>query len=182
MSRKKLTKRSKRQKSNKSNKTVSVQKMEKEFLQTPSKLAAQLDKQVHANKKKQNKLAKAVSKINVKVNKTNAKVDSASGKMQVKAASKKRDAAVKMQTVLNNELQTVTNALDDLQATQAKFRALQKCLNQFNADWTKASKTTKVKAKAGKGRPKKLAPVEPMHQAEASMDHVAIDEVTELAS
>lgn len=187
MPRKKSIKRNnKRQKT--SNKAVSVQKMEKELLLAPAKIVSRLDKEIRVAKKQEVKLNKAVNKINAQVKKAGNQIKAATGKKRLKAATKKLNQAAKVQAPLAKQLQAVTQSLDELTTTQSRFAAMQKALNQFNVEWTKAAKQAKNQpkpkaVKAGKKAKKsKLAPVEISKTGESTMDNIALDDVTELAS
>src|SRR5262245_30132672 len=91
---------------------TTVQKLEMELLQTPSKLAAQLDKEINAHKKKENKLAKAFNKAQNKLNSAEAKIKAAenakspkAGKKQLKVAKKMYNQAAEIHADLNKQLQ-----------------------------------------------------------------------------
>lgn len=153
MPRKKLTKRTnKRQKI--SNIMVSVQKMEMDFIKTPFKMTAQLDKEIKTYQKQENKLTKALNKINNQVKKAQASIQSAAkaktpaaGKKQLKIAKKIYKQASDIQATTNKQLQTVSKTLENLLTQQAKFTALGKSLNQFNTEWAKSLKKAKAKSK-----------------------------------
>jgi septal ring factor EnvC (AmiA/AmiB activator) len=138
-----------------SNILVSVQKMEKDFIQTPSRLAAQLSKEVNAHKQQENKLKNALNKIKSTLKNAETRVKSAikvkhtsTGKKQFKIAKKVQGEAVKLHNDLNKQLQAISKALESLLNKHAKLSALGKHVRQFDKEWSKASKKTKVKAKA----------------------------------
>lgn len=196
MPRKKSTKRTiKRQKA--SNIMVSVQKMEMDLIQTPSKIAAQLDKEINGHQKQEIKLNKAINKIKKQIIKAEAAIKSAGkakssavGKKKLKVAKKMYNQAAEIHTSTNKQLQAVTNTVESLLEKQSKFIALGKSLNQFNSEWAKTLKKVKAKSKAqdvqkkSKAKKKsKSSNVEQLIQPdENSMVDSTIDEMTDLAS
>lgn len=185
-----------------SNILVSVQKMEMDLMQSPSKLAAQLDKEINTHKKQENKLKNALNKIKNQVKTAEARLktagkskSSSAGKKQLKIAKKMYNEAADAHADLNKQLQSITNTLGALLDKQSKFNALGKCLNQFNKEWSKSAKSAAKKAKAkSKPQAKKIkskrknklesAAVEQLRiqPVETTMDNSRLDEVTELAS
>lgn len=201
MPRKKSTKRTnKRQKA--TNVLVNVQKMEKDFIQTPLKMAAQLTKEIKKHQKQESKFNKTISKLNNQLKKTEGRINAitkakptATSKKKLKVLTKKYNQAQAIQSQFDKQLQTVTNSLDNLLSNQARFNALGKCINQFNNDWAKAAKKAKAEAKAKSkqqvARKKsnvknkaKSASVEQLHiqPVENTLVNSSLDEVTDLAS
>lgn len=185
-----------------SNVIASVQKLEMDLLQAPSKLADQLDKEINATKKQENKLIKALNKVQKQVTKAEARIKSAekaksshAGKKQFKIGKKMYKEAAAAYSEINKQLQAVTNTLAALLDKQSKFIALGKQLNQFNKEWIKSAKQAKAKAKSkpqakktrAKSKSKNKAEsrvVEQFHTqpVETTMEDSSLDEITELAS
>lgn len=163
MSRKKTARRiAKRQSPNK-NASI-TQKMEQEFMRTPAKLSAQLNKDIIVLKQKENKLKAAFNKQKSQVKNSENRINvaalktTAMGKKQLKKAKKAHSALLKNQAVLNKQLNATTKLLHAAMDKQAKLAALKKQLNQFEKDWAKSAKKVTVKDKA-KARPRKVTQV-----------------------
>jgi hypothetical protein len=188
-----------------SNILVSVQKMEIDFMQAPSKLAAKLDKEINAHKKQEKKLTKVLNKITSQMNSAEARLEAADGKANFTRAGKKRlkavkkmySAALEAHTQASKQLQTVADTVASLLDKQSKFVALDKCLSIFDKEWVKAAKNAKVKAKPqAKPQAKKTKAkfktkdqhlannIEQLHiqPIDHTADESAFDEVAELAS
>src|SRR5262245_12365193 len=107
MPRKKSIKRNnKRQKTLR--KSISVQKMEREWMQAPSKMVSLLDKEIRSTQKQETKLSKAIHKVGAQVKKAEDRVKSAAGKKRLKAANKKLDQAAKRQAALSKKCEVIT--------------------------------------------------------------------------
>lgn len=172
------------------NTLVTVQKLEKDFMGIPAKLAAQLNKEVNALKQKENKLKNAASKAKAQLKNSDARVKAASkmktaaGKKQLNAAKKAHSETVKAHAALNSQLQEATQSLESVVQKQAKFSSLSKHLNQFEKEWAKNSKKMKarkkVKARKVKASVEAMQPhFQPM---EAAMDEHRLNETSEIAS
>jgi hypothetical protein len=197
MSRRKTAKRTtQRQTTNKS--FAAVQKMEKDFLQAPAKLAAQLNKEISPLKQKESKLKTAINKIREQLKNSEKRIQTAKtkptsiGKKQLHAAKKGHSNILKTHITLNKQLQEITKSLETVAAKQAKFIALRKHLNQFKKEWAKEAKiiktkaNTKIKTKAPTKRTSKLktSPIEhpQTEHVERMMDETRFDETTEATS
>src|SRR5262249_40079165 len=152
-----------------SNILASVQKMEMELLQAPSKLAAQLDKEINHHKKQENKLQNALNKVNKRLNATEARLNSykektsAAGKKQLKKVTKLYNKVSDAHADLSDQLNAVNNILETLLDKQTKFISLGKNLSQLNKEWAKSAKNAKVKSKpqAKKVKSKEKIKLEP---------------------
>lgn len=193
MPRNKIAKRTKKRQTI-NNVLANLQKMEMDLMRIPAKLVAHLDKEVTAYKRKENKLVKAANKANSALIKAEARLQSAidsksaSSKKTLKKAKATYNTVTKTQDDLNDQLQHICNTLDLLVNKQDKLISLDKCLNQFEKDWVKASKKSKSNAanKKGKGKskPSELNLVEQStaEPVQPSLDTVRIDEPVEIAS
>src|SRR5579862_3030085 len=89
------------------NMITTIKKMEQDFLSTPTKLASQLDKEIDLLKKKDNKVKKALNKINGQVKTSEKRLVAAkqqkntpAGKKQFKLAKKLFDETTSTQSGL----------------------------------------------------------------------------------
>lgn len=160
MARKKIAKRSAKRPASQSS---SLQKMEKEFLGIPRKLAEQLNKEIKALRQKESKLKAAVAKSKTKVKSSEMKLKNASAKSKTPSSKKqlstlKKSHAKTMQShaALEKQLSEASNSISASSNSHAKLVALRKHLTQFDKDWnnkakanqtTKATKTAKPQAK-----------------------------------
>lgn len=174
---------------------VSVQKMEKVLMQTPSKLAAQLSKEISTCKKLEAKLkaSAAKSKNQVKTTETriasilNAK-SSTANKKKLNKAKKTLTQTSKTHTDLGKQLEATTKTLTTLLTQQSKLTALGKYLRQFETEWVKSTKSTNTKTSAKKSKVKKsrsstTGTDQPsVKTTETTVDDVRLDEITELMS
>lgn len=195
MPRNKIVKRTnKRQASN--NVMANVQKMENEWMLAPAKLAAQLNKEVNAHKRKENKLKKAADKIQVTLARAETRIKSASqantptSKKTLKKAKKIHNEASKAHSDVNKKWKQATQALTSLLDKYAKLIALDKHLSQFEKEWIKSIKALKAKAKSKKDKVV-MKPTASLRQAEEqsrvestphTLDTVNMDETAEVVS
>lgn len=132
-------------------------RMEKDFLGTPAKLSAHLQKEIKTLKQKESKLKAQVAKSKTKVKQMQTKLKQASkqktatGKKQLASVKKTHGKTLQMHTLLEKLLKEATQALTDATTRQAKYAALRKKLSQFEKEWN--TKARKLKAKA-KSKPK----------------------------
>lgn len=119
--------------------TTTAQQIEKDFLQTPSKITTQLNKEVATLKQQDKKLKAAVDKLTTQA----AKAKSTSAK---KATEKKLKTATAT-------WQANAKTLAQLTVQQAKTIELRKQLSQFEKNWSKKAKDLLSKAIA-KAMPK----------------------------
>lgn len=167
MSRKKTARRAaKRQSMN--NKSSMAQAMEQEFMRTPAKLSAQLNKDILVLKQKENKLKTALNKQKSQAKNSESRIKAAAskttaaGKKQLKKAKKAHKVLVKNQAALNKQLQSASKLLQAAMDKQAKLMALKKHLMQFEKDWAKGAKKVAVKAKVKTKQRKRAQVMEPM--------------------
>lgn len=197
MRRNKTVKRVNKRQSTKVNTATSVQKMEKDWMETPSKLAKQLDKEISAQQKQEKKLAKAVSKLAKSMQKSEARIAKAEknknpsmAKKKIKAAQKEFSANNKIFADLTKQLDAVSQTTAATVAKQAKLTALTKHISQFEKEWNKAAKTEKANAKPqkvkatskGKASNKRKSSANPRTEpADAMFDDIGLEEIAELA-
>lgn len=131
-------------------------RMEKDFLDTPLKLAALFSKNIKTLKDKESKIKTAVAKSKTKVRLSESKVKNAAkqktpaGKKQLLAAKKAHAKVSQIHNILEKQLKDATEELTHATHKHAKLVALRKNLAQFEKDWNSKEKTkakTKVKAK-----------------------------------
>lgn len=130
---------------------VTWQQMEKDFQTAPTKMAAQLTKDVSNHRKKQSGLQIEINKIKERVKKTETRINTAkkikhtiAGHKQLKAASKEQQNLNKTLASLNKELSTIIKSIDAAAQKQTKLLALRKNISQFDKTW--ASQAKKLKA------------------------------------
>lgn len=192
MPRNKSTKRTaKRQTAN--NILSNVIKMEKDLLATPAKLATQLDKEINAQKQKENKSIKALNKIKAAVANAEARSKDAqskttpTAKKQFKKFKKAYAVAIKMQAIADKQHQDISITLESLINKQSKLIEMNKYLNQFEKEWSKNSKKMHAKPKASKKSAKVKVTASRDQQPqidrmEMLVDSTQVNEPTELAS
>jgi len=137
---------------------ITAQKLEKDFLKAPAKLAAQLNKEVAVLKQSENKFKISINKLKAQAQKS-------------KNPTKTRTIAKNL-SALTKQLQETTKTLNTTAAKKTKMIALKKHLSQFDKEWAKQSKTVKTKAtstskpkKTGSRNTKKnLTPTAPIQQ------------------
>lgn len=176
---------------------LNTQKMQKELLQAPIKLAARINKEALGLKQKENKLQSAIAKIKNQLKNTEARIKAASkskntaaGKKQLKVAKKVHSEALKAQTGLAKQLNEVAKALESASLEQAKLSALRKHLNQFEKEWTKQAREQKAKTKTAKPRSVKQNRKEalPLYQEpriepiETIIEEIRLDDVEAVTS
>jgi len=170
---------------------ATVQKMEKDLMNAPFDLSAQLDKEINAHIKKENKLGNALDKAEKQVKTAEKRVTAAeaktstAAKKQLKVAMKKYKQATIDEASLAKQLQAVTNTLTTLLDKQDKFDALGKFVSQFDKEWTKSVKKEKAKTQTKKTKAKAKTEsdtAEPFLQAVEMDDDSGLEEITELAS
>lgn len=155
----------KRNASRHSNNALAItQKMEKEFIGIPAKLATHLQKEIASLKQKENKIKSALNKIKSQVKTWDAKIKASSkaktstAKKQLAAAKKAQSKLNKTQAMLTADLNATSKLIAEIAAKHAKFSSLSKVLSQFNKDWVKSAKksktTIKAKAKKSKSKPR----------------------------
>ena len=156
MPRKKTKKVSNKRNTTKMKSFVDMKKMENDFVTTPSKLAAIINKDINAFKQQISKLQSALKKAAAFVAAGEKKVKSASTKKQTSVAKKSLAEAKSIQSTLNKQLTDTHKLLDNAVAKHAKFNAISKVLSQFEKDWKKKPVASKVKS-ASKPKMKKRA-------------------------
>jgi phage shock protein A len=161
-------------KRNQSKSSNAPQAVEKDFLNAPAKLAAQLSKDLAAHKQAEAKLKAAVAKL---------KASSQKNKTGAKAAAAKKSLAA-----LTKQLQEVARSLNDVNGKLAKMNAIRKLLTQFEKDWAKKAKAVKAKkakpaAKKSSSRKPKATIIELKQPAlesfESSIDNLRVNSATE---
>lgn len=201
MSRNKTAKRTAKRPSPSKNITLATaQKIEKDFVEAPARLIAQLNKEIAAAQTKENKLKNAANKIKAQVKNSEARVKAAAkakntsaGKKQLNVAKKAHAEIAKAQADLDKQLKEANQSLESIANKHAKFVALSKHLSQFEKEWAKkakklkASKKAKIKAKTKKVTAKaKLPVVEPeqphVESYATTINNVRLEETTEIAS
>ncbi len=199
MPRNKIVKRTKKRQtqavSNVSNVLTNVQKMEKDIIKIPAKLAARLKKEVNNHQKKETKLKKTVDKMKSLLMNAETRIASAiknktpTGKKRLKTAKKSYKKASKAHFELSKQLKKVTDALLTLTNRQAKLSSLAKQLNQFEKDWAKSSSSKKIKATTQAKKPRanskstSLSPLiekSKIEPTEISLNTVRLDETAEV--
>lgn len=184
-----------------SNILADVQKMEKELMQIPSKLAAQISKEINAHKKQQNKLKSAANKAKALVKAMEARLNaqakskssSAKAKKQLNTAKKSHIEAIKAHSAVNKQLEAASQTLQAMSSKQAKLNSLGKYINQFEKEWEKTVKAAKAKLVAKpktkkvktNSRQKQISPSmgeTHFQPADVAVENVKMDEITELAS
>lgn len=185
----------------KNNTLAFLQEIEQDFLQVPATLAMQLNKEISTLKVKENKLKNAVSKLKAQLKTSEARLKTAgkgktsSDKKRLTAAKKSHQDILKTHSSTDKELQELAKIIATTVNKQAKFTAISKQLNQFEKEWAKKSKKNKAtkakvkaKTKSRKASSSVAAPVtlddEPkrLEPAQSIVDHVTLDETTELTS
>lgn len=200
MPRNKNVKRTKKRQSKQSSVLASVKKTEISLMQTPSKLAAQLNKEINALKKIEIKLKNAISKNKTLVKNAEMRIESVtkskntpSSKKKLMKAKKIFGQAIKSYDELDNKLQDIVTRLAALSQQQTRLISLNKYLGQFEKEWAKSKKTSsKAEAKKTKAKARSKAKIklvtspaaeQPAVPAdEVTFDDLRFDEVTELAS
>ena len=176
MSRKKTAKRVTKQYDNG---LSTVIKMEKDFYQTPVKLVSQLNKEINRIKKNEHQVKQALNKLDNQLKKLSQKSHS-------KVTYKLEKQLLKEKSNLAKQLQNVTGLMQTATEKQEKLLAASKYLNQFEKEWAKGAKKSKVASTKKKGvsvknsKPK-LAVVENTPELEQVTD-VEFDEVAKTAS
>ena len=137
-----------------SNSLPAIQKVEKELIQIPYKLAAQLSKEIKSLKQKEAKLKNTIAKIKSQLSNAENRVkaaeknkNKAAGKKQLSIAKKNLSEIKKAFSLLAKEQQETAKSLLTMTAEQAKLNALHKHLNQFEKEWAKQVKQAKAKVK-----------------------------------
>lgn len=190
MPRKKTAKRTTKRRMTKNTLAI-MQKLEKDFLQAPAKLADQLNKEILSLKQKENKLKNVINKIKAQIKNSETRVQTATkfkntsaGRKQLNIAKKAYSETVKTQTALSKQSQEITKLLDVITKKQTKLAALRKHLSQFEKEWAANSKKIKNKVTAN---PKTIAP--PMLEqpnviasATTTTDNARLNEITEITS
>jgi hypothetical protein len=194
MAKNKSTKRAPKQKASK-RAAAKTATPDVEFLQTPARFVAKLDKEIVAQQKSEAKLKAAINKTSVQAKKAEAKVKaltrSAAAKKQLSDAKKFFSALVSQLDALIKQHDAAVKTLTSLSEQKAKFIALGKYLAQFEKDWAKKSKQKKVKAKAKPRAQKKpvqalteLDNIKPLsvEQTDANANDIETNEPTEIAA
>ena len=191
MRRKKSVKRAnKKQTAN--NILATVQKVEKDWLKTPVKLAAQLEKEIKAHNKREKKLGKLVSKLDHALQKSEARIakaennaPSAANKKQLKAVLKKFDAKSKLYDASCQQLDAIAASLNPIAEKHAEIVALINYVNQFQKEWKKASNNAKAKPQQAKnkkaGKQKKAGDASRNQPADSEFNNEHFDDAAEIA-
>ncbi len=172
---------------------ANAQKMEKDFIDVPAKLASQLTKEINSLKQKEAKLKAALNKAKAQTKASEGKIKkaskankSATGKKQLAVAKKTHANKLKIENGLNNQLDETSNLLNTILSKQAKFIMIGKLLNQFEKEWSKGAKKSKTaKASVKKTTKKKKVTAKEQSPTEAMdtpANEVRHDEVTEITS
>jgi len=182
----------------KGNTLAFLQEIEQDFMQVPNQLAMQLNKEISTLKVKQNKLKNAVSKLKAQLKtsesrlKTAGKAKTSSDKKRLLTVKKAHQTIQSTHSATHKELQELEKLLASTANKQAKFTAISKQLNQFEKEWAKKSKKNKTAKSASKSKTKKasraissqstLEESKRLEPAQSIVDHVTLDETTELTS
>lgn len=135
-------------------KTSNVAKLETEFFATPARLAAELIKEVAAEKQKAAKYAATVTKIEAQANKVAKTIataktpTTAAAKKQLLAAKKALNDTKKDLTLSNTALRTATQEVAKAETRLARAQALAKYLKDFEKTWATQAKKLQAEAKA----------------------------------
>lgn len=189
-----------------SHSSATLQKLEKDFLDAPAKIATQLKKEIAAHKQKELKLKNAAIKAKAQLKNAETRIQAAAklkgtaaGKKQINRAKKAHNMMQKSHMEANKQLQDASLIVEAFLLKQAKLSAWQKNLNQFEKEWARQAKLMKAKANAqaakvkSKAKVKKAAKVKNMispiveqpqstESFETSEEHVRQEEATELTS
>ncbi len=189
MPRKKIARR--KPKNQQVNTVAALQKMEKDFLQAPARLAAQLNKEINSTKQQESKLKKSLSQVNSQLQNSEKRIrasspaNTATAKKQLRIAKLAQKTNAKEKANLQKQLNAITKELQATAIKRAKFVAVQKHINQFEKDWIKQAKALQAKAKTqpkAKAKAKKAAMdnmIEQQQEAfEQTSDHMINNEVT----
>jgi len=177
-----------------------IKKMEKEFMQAPAKIVAQINKDLKSIKQKEIKLSKAANKNQHQLHNAESRLVSAeksshtaAGKKRFKIMQRKHDALVKAQDKLNQQVETHSGRVTEMENQQAKFNAIIKQLAQFDKDWAKNSKmnasaaNAKTKNRKQKQKdveiPNNIATIERTQtdDVQTLFDEISLDESSETA-
>jgi hypothetical protein len=172
---------------------ATAQKMEKDFIEAPAKLAAPLDKEIASLKQKENKVKTALHKIKAQLKNWESRIKAATkakgtsaGKKQLSVAKKAYRETIQTQAELNKELKLTLQLLETATNKQAKFYALSKLLKQFDKEWArnarKAKASKKVKAKAKRQTVKAKTKAKPVMIEIEQQSHFEPVEVTTIGS
>lgn len=174
------------------NNLATLQKIEKDFLTTPVKLAGHLNKEIASLKQKESKLKKEITKNNAQIKnaetriKLSTKSKTATGKRQLTSAKKVFKKIMKNHFGLNKQYHTLTKSLQQLIEKQTKLLALGKYLKQFDKEWLKNSKKlpkTKPKSKKQLPQSKTTSSIQEQPQTvdiqDNRVDTVKLPETTE---
>src|SRR3990167_5954403 len=119
----------------KENTLVTVQKKEREFLKTPSTLAALLNKEVSTIKQKETQLKKSIAQLTTRItsfekkSQTNPKLTTASEKKQFQIATRTYNTHLKTKELLVKQLKSTGESLLIAIDKQAKLMAFSKYIN-----------------------------------------------------
>lgn len=174
----------------------SIQRMEKDWLQTPAKLAAQSSKEANTIKQKENKLKAALQKLNAQIKKAESRLHALEGKKtaaskkQLSAQKKSHSKLIKSHTDLHKQHQEISKNLETANNQRAKFIALGKQLSQFEKEWAQSLKNAAPKkAKASKSAGRKASSAASESQSETYHNNAddiesieLIEETTEVLS
>jgi hypothetical protein len=173
----------------KNNSFTTLMKLEKDFFQTPKKLAAHLNKETALLKQKEAKLQKTLNKTQAQIKNSEKQIQLIAAKDKNQAQLKRLQSAKKIfsqslneQNQLSKQVEVIKNTLTNLLAIHNRFTALGKHLNQFQKDWANTSKNVKTKII---NKPKAKHIIEdrpPMEPALSRPEEVRLDETTEVTS
>lgn len=196
MPRKKNAKRAKKSLKARTN-VVTIQKLERDFLRSPMKLARQLNKDVTSLKQKDSRIKKAINKIDAtaanaekRLKNAEALKHTSAGKKKFVKAKKAHMKSSQLLAGLNKQLNKNTKMLDEASARHEKLVALRKNISQFEKEWATRAKTKKTKAtskpkktRVTKTKAKELFSEAPKYDTfETITNDVNVEETTEAAS
>lgn len=160
------------------NTLATIQKMEKEFLKTPTMLAVLLNKEINLLKQKESKLKKSINQLITHITNfekrslSNAKSSAAHGKKRVYSAN------VKAKALFTKQLNSIEQLLKTTTDKYAKLIAFSKYINQFEKEWSKqSSKIVPIKKLK-----QPTQTLEAVQAAESEANDALINNVAEAAS
>lgn len=176
---------------------ATIQKLEKDFLRSPAKLAKQLNKEVASLKQKDTRIKKAVAKLDATANAASKRIqaaensrNTAAGKKKYNKAKKNYGKANKLLAALNKQQNKNDKLLNDVTNRHEKILAIRKQLAQFEKEWANRTKKKPIqitakpkKAKAIKTKVKEAFTEAPKYDTfETVTSDVVVAETTEATS
>lgn len=162
MSRKKTAKRTAKRQPTSSTFTA-MQKMEKDFLNAPAELSAEINKKIKTLKAQEGKLKNTLAKIKLQHKKNEARIkaikskNTPTAKKQLAKFKKAHVSLTKDHTDLLKKLHEHSQIVTLATAKSSKLAALRKHLAQFEKEWSKKAKTLKTTAKPKTTRKKRVS-------------------------